>query len=302
MQSLDEYRDLINLDQPFPEPNDDTRSDYDLLMTALTGIRNKHYTGTSSIAHLSTDVGLKRWLDAELSVREPGPIDPVSGRAISTLLYRQVGRHGRVEGKNLRRVSDIIPDCDYGAARETVLYRGDIRQIVVDAVVNTTTPDMNGCSVPLHNCLDSELNQQAGPWLRNDLAQLREARGGKGLTPGDVVMTRGYRLPATYVIHTLGPDVTDGEITDEDRQDLYNCYWNSLELAREKGDIRSIVFPAISTGQHGFPLEEATHIALLAVEQWMYRHDQYLDLVVFSVHNDEDADRFIRTLRTWIEE
>lgn len=302
MIPLAQYRDAIELDTPFPEPKDDTRSNYDLLMTALSGIRNKHYTGTSSLAHLSTDEGLMRWLMAELAVRDPEPIDPVSGRAINTLLYREVGRHGRVEARNLRRVSDIIPDCDYGPGSETVLYRGDMRQIVVDAVVNAVAPDLNGCPVPLHNCLDSELNQQAGPWMRMDTTKIREIGGDANLEPGDAVITRGYRLPAQYVIHTTGPNVTDGIITDEDRQALYNCYWNSLELAREAGNIRSIVFPAISTGMNGFPLEEADDIALRAVERWMYQHDQYMDLVVFSLNNDEDADTFMTALKTWVED
>lgn len=301
MIPLATYRDAINLDTPFPEPKDDTRSNYDLLMTALSGIRDKHYTGTSSLAHLSTDDGLMRWLMAELAVRDPEPIDPISGRAINTLLFRLVGHHGRVEARNLRRVIDMIPGCDYGPASECVLYRGDMRQIVVDAVVNAASPDLRGCPVPLHDCLDSEISQQAGPWLRNDTAKIREIAG-CDLEPGDAVITRGYRLPAKYVIHTTGPNVRDGIITDDDRQALYDCYWNSLELAREAGNIRSIVFPAVSTGLNGFPAGEADNIALRAVERWMYQHDQYMDLVVFSLYNEEDADIFVNALSTWIED
>ncbi len=301
MLELSDYRDAIHLDEPFPDPVEDTRSNYDLLMTALGGIRDKHYTGTSSLAHLSPDEGLMRWLSAELAVREPGPINPIASRAINTLLYRQVGRHGRVEALHLRRVSDLIPECDYGQAGITVLYRGDMRQLVVDAVVNTALPDLTGCSIPLHGCLDSELHQQAGPWLRNDAATIHEMQG-KPEEPGHAKITRGYRLPARYVIHTVGPNVTDGRIDDKDRQTLYNCYWNSLALAFEKGDIKTIAFPAISTGLNGFPFNEAADIALAAVNDWVDRHDSALDLVVFSVHSDKDADTFYHELATWVED
>ncbi|MFY9262648.1 MAG: Appr-1-p processing protein [Actinomycetaceae bacterium] len=302
MLPLADYRDVIELDEPFPVPKDDPRTNYHLLMTALSGLRNKHYTGTSSVAHLSTDEGLLRWLEAELSVREPGPIDPITSRAINTLLYRHVGKHGRVEAMNLRRVSEMIPNCDYGPALETVLYTGDMRQLVVDAVVNTATPGLDGCPIPLHDCLDSVLHQQAGPWMRNDTNTIREIAKKDALSPGDVVMTRGYRLPAKYVIHTTGPVVKNGRVTDKNRRELFSCYWNALDLAHEKGDIKSIAFPAISTGINGFPMEEANDIALRAVEKWMYRHDQYLDLVVFSVRTETDADCFMEALETWVEE
>ncbi|WP_216378634.1 macro domain-containing protein [Arcanobacterium phocae] len=299
---LSDYRKEIHLDEPFPEPKNDTRADYDLLMTALAGINEKHYTGTSSLAHLSTDEGLFRWLQAELAVREPKPLDPISSRAINTLLFRQVGKHGRVEAENLRRVSDMLPDCDYGPAPRTVLYRGDMRQLVVDAVVDPAVPDLNGCPVPLHDCLDSTLHEQAGPWMRNDTNTVRELNGGKGLEPADAIITRGYRLPAKYVIHTTGPRVEDGKVTQKDRDVLFKAYWNCMELARAKGDIRSIAFPGISTGNGGFPLGEATQIALDAVERWTYQHDQVLDLVVFSLRTDADAEKVLKKMETWIED
>ncbi|SPT75521.1 O-acetyl-ADP-ribose deacetylase [Arcanobacterium haemolyticum] len=301
MLLLSDYRQAINLDEPFPEPQNDTRSDYDLLMTALGGITEKHYTGTSSLAHLSTDEGLLRWLQSELAVRDPKPLDPISSRAINTLLFRQVGRHGRVEAENLRRVSDMIPDCDYGPAPRTVLFRGDMRQLVVDAVVNPAVPDLNGCMVPLHSCLDSMLHEQAGPWMRTDTTTIRELNGGKGLEPADAIITRGYRLPAKYVIHTTGPRIKNGKVTKKDRETLFKAYWNCMELACAKGDIRSIAFPGISTGYGGFPLEEATQIALTAVERWIYQHDHILDLIVLSLRTDSDAEKVLRQLATWIE-
>ncbi|MFC5369292.1 macro domain-containing protein [Arcanobacterium bovis] len=299
MLKLSEYRDLINLDCDFPDPKKDKRSNYDLLMTALGGLRNKHFTGTSSMAHLSTDDGLFRWLQAELSLREPAAIDPITSRAINTLLYRETGKRGRVEASHLRRVSEILPECDYLDANQVVLYRGDIRQLVVDAVVNPALPELTGCPIPLHGCLDSEIHAQAGPWLRNDCAKIIELQG-HNEEPGDVTMTRGYRMPTKYIIHALGPDVKNREATDADRLALRNCYLNALDLAAEKGDIHSIAFPAISTGWNGFPVHEAATIALGAVEDWMKNRTSEMDLVVFSVHSDEDAEVYMDILARWV--
>lgn len=302
MLQLEDYRDAISLSEPFPAPVDDTRSTYDLLMTALGGLNNKHYTGTGSIAHLSTDEGLLRWLQAEVALREPEPLNPVASRAINTLLYRQVGEHGRVEANNLRRVHDLLPENDFGASAETVLFRGDMRQLVIDAVVNTALPDLTGCRIPLHGCLDSVLHAQAGPWMRSDCAKIMELQGTATEDPGNAKITRGYRLPAKYVIHTVGPNVKDGKIEDSDREVLYNCYWNSLELARHMEDVRSIAFPAIATGYNAFPIREAAQIALDAVNTWMDANSQHLDLVVFSVHSESDALTYADVLNTWIDD
>lgn len=302
MLQLDDYQNAIKLSEPFPEPKDDTRSTYDLLMTALGGLNNKHYTGTGSIAHLSTDDGLLRWLQAELALRDPEPLNPVVTRAINTLLYRQVGEHGRVEAKNLRRIHDLLPENDFDASAETVLFRGDMRQLVIDAVVNTALPTLTGCRIPLHGCLDSVLHAQAGPWMRNDCATIMELQGTETEEPGQAKVTRGYRLPAKYVIHTVGPQVKDRLVTDADREILYNCYWNCLETARQMDGIRSIAFPAIATGYNAFPIKEAASIALDAVNTWMDHHSQDLDLIVFSVHSEADALTYAEVLNTWIDD
>lgn len=301
MLELTDYRDAIELDKPFPAPKNDNRNNYDLLMTALAGIQPKHYTGTNSLAHLSTDEGLMRWLETELALREPGPLDPVTSRAINTLLYRQSGKLGRVTAQNLRRAGDLFPESDFGAAAQTVLYRGDMRQLVVDAVVNAALPSLTGCRVPLHGCLDSVLHSQAGPWLRNDCATIMELQG-EPEEPGHAKITRGYRLPAKYVMHTIGPDVKDGQVEDHDREQLYQCYWSCLEIAGGMDDIRSIAFPAISTGYNGFPVEEAAKIALSAVNEWMYRNGPSIDTVIFSVHKEEDAEIYARLLNTWVDD
>lgn len=299
MVALADYRDLIHLDDPFPLPTNDTRSGRDLLMTALSGLPNKHYTGTSSVSHLAPDDSLMRWLQAELTQRDPSPIDPITERAINTILLRWSGKHGRVEANNLRRIESMFPANDYPQSHNTSLYLGDIRQLVVDAVVNSALPDLTGCRIPLHGCLDSVIHLQAGPWLRNDLGAVMDLMDDEA-QPGSAVITRGYRMPARYVIHTVAPELDTPEPTEHDRDLLRQCYWNCLELAREKGDIRSIVFPALATGMNGFPFEQAAKIALQTVDDWMRVHSGQIELVLFSVHNDEDQATMERVLRRWI--
>ena len=85
-------------------------------------------------------------------------------------------------------------------------------------------------------------------------------------------------MPPTYVIHTVGPIYSGNE---QDARDLHNCYWNSLQLAAERG-IHRIAFPAISTGVYGYPIYEATQIAISAVSEWFAQHPNYDMQIIFS--------------------
>jgi O-acetyl-ADP-ribose deacetylase (regulator of RNase III) len=95
-------------------------------------------------------------------------------------------------------------------------------------------------------------------------------------------MTKGYRLPAKHVIHTVGP-VYSGKSTDE--EELYNCYYNSLELAAIN-HLYSIAFPGISTGVYGYPKEEAAQVALTAILNWFETHEAYgMQVVIVNFTN-----------------
>ncbi len=106
---------------------------------------------------------------------------------------------------------------------------------------------------------------------------LEECRTLGGCRPGEAKITKGYRLRASFIIHTVGPRypcVGHAQI-------LHDCYYHSLELAREH-QIHSIAFPAISTGIFGYPKEQASHIAVAAVAQWLREHPSYPMRVVFD--------------------
>ena len=106
---------------------------------------------------------------------------------------------------------------------------------------------------------------------------MAECRTLHGCRTGEAKITKGYRLKAKYIIHTVGP-IYSG--TAEDAAQLADCYRNSLNLAKEH-DVHSIAFPAISTGVYGYPLEDATEIAVKTVAQWLEAHADYAMQVIF---------------------
>lgn len=149
--------------------------------------------------------------------------------------------------------------------------KGDITKLSVDAIVNAANQSLLG-----GGGVDGAIHRAAGPEL------LAECRTLRGCNTGEAKITKGYKLSAKYVIHTVGPIYSGKE---KDASDLRNCYWNSLELAAKK-DVHSIAFPAISTGVYGYPVLEATMIAIHTVRDWLKENSSY-DLKVVFVCFDE---------------
>ena len=146
------------------------------------------------------------------------------------------------------------------------VVQGDITKLDCDGIVNAANRSLLG-----GGGVDGAIHRAAGPEL------LAECRTLHGCRTGEAKITKGYRLKAKYIIHTVGP-IYSG--TAEDAAQLADCYRNSLDLAKEH-DVHSIAFPAISTGVYGYPLEDATEITVKTVAQWLEDHADYAMQVIF---------------------
>ncbi len=159
------------------------------------------------------------------------------------------------------------------------VIRGDITQLEVDAIVNAANSQLAG-----GGGVDGAIHRAAGPELLNECLTLC------GCATGSAKLTRGYRLPAKYVIHAVGPIWHGGQKNETEL--LTACYRRSLELAVEQG-VRSIAFPAISCGVYRFPIERAARIAVNEVADFLAK-DTTLERVIF-VCFDESIHAAIRS-------
>lgn len=158
------------------------------------------------------------------------------------------------------------------------ISKGDITEEETEALVNAANNTLLG-----GGGVDGAIHRIAGPGL------LQECRGLGGCATGEAVITQGYDLKASYVIHTVGPVWRGGSKGEEGLLTL--CYSNCLKLALEKG-IKSISFPAISTGIYGFPIERATQIALSVVQRYV-AEDLLIRFICFS---EADEKVYLKTL------
>jgi O-acetyl-ADP-ribose deacetylase (regulator of RNase III) len=147
-----------------------------------------------------------------------------------------------------------------------LVVEGDITEQNVDAIVNAANTSLLG-----GGGVDGAIHRAAGPEL------LVECRTLHGCPTGEAKITRGYRLPARWVIHTVGPIWGGGHEFEDEL--LANCYRRSLEVAIQNG-VRSVAFPAISTGVYGFPLQRATRIAIREVLAFLEKNPA-LEKVLF---------------------
>src|SRR5437867_9670989 len=157
------------------------------------------------------------------------------------------------------------------------IVHGDITKLDVDAIVNAANTTLLGAGG-----VESAFHREAGPEL------LAECRTLGGCEPGKAKITRGYRLPARFVIHTVGPIWRGGKHGEPET--LADCYRNSLQLAVEN-EIKTIAFPAISCGAYGYPVEEAAQIAAKTTREFFAKVDR-LEKVIFVLSGEEIYDAY----------
>jgi O-acetyl-ADP-ribose deacetylase (regulator of RNase III) len=157
------------------------------------------------------------------------------------------------------------------------IIRGDITKLDVDAIVNAANTTLLG-----GGGVDGAIHRAAGPEL------LVECRNLGGCRPGEAKITRGYRLPARFVIHTVGPVWRGGK--NREPEILANCYRSALQVAVENG-IKTIAFPAISCGAYGYPIPDAAQIAVETTRSFLATEDK-IDKVIFVLWGDDIYDAY----------
>lgn len=160
------------------------------------------------------------------------------------------------------------------------IIQGDITKVKAEAIVNAANQTLLG-----GGGVDGAIHRAAGPEL------LAECKTLGGCKTGEAKITKGYNLPAKYIIHTVGPVWHGG--TQNEARFLADCYLNSLKLAK-KYQIKTIAFPAISTGAYGYPKQQATEIAIKTVRD--YLKNSQLEKVIFVVFNKEDYQLYQKIL------
>ena len=159
--------------------------------------------------------------------------------------------------------------------------RGDITELHVDAIVNAANTTLLG-----GGGVDGAIHRAGGPEL------LAECRSLGGCRPGEAKITRGYRLPARFVIHTVGPVWRGGR--QGEAETLGNCYRNSLQVALENR-IKTIAFPAISSGAYGYPVEQAAQIALETTREFLATSNE-IEKVIFVLWGEDIYDAYRKIL------
>ena len=167
------------------------------------------------------------------------------------------------------------------AESQLTLIRGDITKLAVDAIVNAANTTLLG-----GGGVDGAIHRAAGPEL------LAECRTLGGCRPGEAKITRGYALPARFVIHAVGPVWSGGNHGEPET--LANCYLNSLRLAAEN-ELRTIAFPAISCGAYRYPIPDAARIAVETTTEFLEGNDSIAE-VTFVVSTDQIEAAYRRLL------
>ena len=166
------------------------------------------------------------------------------------------------------------------------IIRGDITDQTTNAIVNAANSSLMG-----GGGVDGAIHRRGGPKIREECMRIRATAWPDGLPTGKAVITSGGALKASFVIHTVGPVWHGGRASEPIL--LADAYRNSLKLAISMG-LKSVSFPSISTGAYGYPIEEASRIALTTVQEVLEK-DNTLNEVVFVLFSQQDVEIYVTT-------
>ena len=250
-------------------------------------------SGTGELTVPADEEARFRLYRSLVNIRPPRAVDAEYLRVEDAYLQKRRLSRGTT-------VAEDLPVVRNGIA----LWRGDITTLAADAIVNAANSQMLGCFSPCHGCIDNAIHTAAGIRLRlacDELMRIRaerlrtrapliRRRDTSGFPTGEALLTPGFNLPASDVIHTVGPIVTSAAPTAKNRADLARCYHSCLDIACEK-ELSSIVFCCISTGEFRYPNREAAQIAIDTVitrQKQAAARGMPFPMVVFNVFKDLD--------------
>ena len=213
-----------------------------------------------------------------INLREPEPIDEEILKLEDSLLEIELWEKGIVSVTDLEEVDTNIS-----------LYFGDITTLRADCIVNSGNNVGLGCFIPTHRCIDNTIHTYAGIRLR---LECNKKLKGKLLNNGDILVCKGYNLPCNHIITTVGPQIKR-DICKEDENDLKKCYENTLRYAI-KHHYKSIVFPCISTGMFGYPIQKSKYIAYNTIKELTKRSKIK---VIFCVYSKEDYNEYLKLFK-----
>lgn len=173
------------------------------------------------------------------------------------------------------------------------VWQGDITTLKIDAIVNAANSRFLGCMQANHDCIDNIIHTKAGVQVRLDCAEIIRQQG-RNEGVGKAKKTRGYNLPAKYIIHTVGPQIRRLPVSKMNQDLLAKCYLSCLKLA-DQHSLNHVAFCCISTGVFAFPQDEAAEIAVRTVESYLKETNSTLK-VVFNVFTDKDLQLYKEAL------
>lgn len=232
----------------------------------------------------------RRALRSLMNIRMPGYMADSVLQVQDAFLAEEAREKGIVSLKDIPTIGE-----QYGSKRayadKLSIWQGDITSLSVEAIVNAANSRMLGCFIPCHRCIDNAIHSAAGIGLRAECMRYMNRRRAKKGTDyeepvGQAVLTKGYNLPADYVIHTVGP-IVGYELTEELERDLTHCYENVLECCADN-HIRTVAFCCISTGEFHFPNDRAAELAVGTVTQFLSKREQEFERIIFNVFKTED--------------
>lgn len=229
----------------------------------------------------------KKLLRSLFNIRMPGAAGEEFIKIQDEYLQSEIREKGITELSELSQIE-----------KDIYLWQGDITTLRADVIVNAANSQMLGCFCPCHGCIDNAIHTYAGIQLRNECDALMEKKrkmhGRNYEEPtGRAVITKGYNLPCSYVIHTVGP-IISGRLREKDCERLADCYRSCLTIAEENG-VGSIAFCCISTGEFHFPNEKAAQIAVETVREYKRTNRSRIE-VVFNVFKDIDYEIYRKLL------